>query len=124
MVRCRYNSHEDHTRIPNSNRQVNAFPERRFAGFSFLEGAPEDAGVVEHGAADDKGIAKMHARHCSERINVIATHPDARCVVVADGVEEAVLRRKQSGRHAWVKSEGHESEKICESEGAADSGEC
>lgn len=40
--------------------------------------------MIEHGAADDEGISEMHARHCGERIDVVAAHPDAGRVVVAD----------------------------------------
>lgn len=123
MIRRCHNCYEYHGRIPNAYQHIHAFPERGFADLSFFEGPPEDAGVVEHGAADDEGVPKMHAWHGGEGVDVVATHPDTRRVVVADGVKKAVFWRKKTGRHAGIYGEGHEGEEICKSEGAADDGE-
>lgn len=120
MVRCRNNRYKNHTRISQPNQDIHALPERRLADLAFLERAPENTSVVEHGAADDEGVTEMHARHRSEGVNVIAAHPDACCVVMTDGVEEAVLLRQKTRWHAWVQSEGHESKEIRQGEGAAD----
>lgn len=61
----------------------------------------------------------MHARHRGERINVFTAHPYRGSVVVSDGVEKAVFRRKQAGRHTWIKSEDKEGEKICQGQSAS-----
>lgn len=79
--------------------------------------------MVEHGAADDEGVAEMHGRHRGKGINIIAAHPYASRVVMADRVEKAVLRWKETRRHARVQREGHKGEKIGQSEGTADRGE-
>ena len=75
--------------------------------------------MVEHGAADDKCIPKMHARHRRERIDVFTAHPYRGRVVVSDGVKKAVFRRKQAGRHTWIESEGEEGEQVCQGESAS-----
>lgn len=113
MICGRHDRHKNHARIPQPNQHIHAFPEERFADFTLLERAPEDTGVVEHGAADDEGVAEMHRRHGGEGVDVIAAHPDGRCVIVADGVEETVLWREEPGRHARVQGEGREGEKVC-----------
>ena len=59
--------------------------------------------MVNHGAADDEGIAEMHAGHGRERIDKVAAHPYRRCIVVAHGVQETIFRRKQARRHAGIK---------------------
>ena len=106
MVRGRDDGDQDHTRITEPNEAVDAFPKRgllRLARFQFRS---EDAGVVDHGAADDEGVAEMHARHGGEGVDEVAAHPDGGRFVVADGVEEAVFRGQQARRHAGVEGEG------------------
>ncbi len=68
--------------------------------------------MVDHGAADHEGIAKMHTGHGGERINKISTHPDRGRSVVAHGVKETIFRRKQARRHAGVKGKGEEGEEV------------
>ena len=123
MVRCRHNRHEDHTRVSDPNQHVDAFPDCGLPNFAFLESAPEDTGVVEHGAADDEGVAEMHGRHGGKRIDVITTHPDAGCVVVANGVQKSILWREEARRHAGIQGESHKSEEVGEGESTADGGE-
>lgn len=102
MIRRRHDRHEYHARIAHPNKYIHAFPERRLADLPLLEGAPEDAGMVEHGAADDEGVPEMHAGHRGEGVDVVAAHPDAGRVVVANGIEEAIFGREKAGRHARV----------------------
>lgn len=102
MVRGRHNRQEDHTRVSDPNQYVHAFPECGLPNFAFLEGAPEDTGVVEHGAADDEGVAEMHRRHGGEGIHVVTAHPDAGGIVVANRVQKSVFWREEARRHAWI----------------------
>lgn len=78
--------------------------------------------MVDHGAADDEGIAEMHARHRRQRVDVIPAHPDAGCVIVSHRIEEAVLGWEQTRRHARVEREGEKGEEVGERQGAADGG--
>ena len=68
--------------------------------------------MVEHSAADNERVAKMHAGHCSERIDEIAAHPDAGRVVVAYAIQEAVFGRKKTRRHTRIEGECQEGEEI------------
>jgi hypothetical protein len=44
-------------------------------------------------------------------------------VLLADGIEEVVGFREETGWHAWVNAEGRESEEVAEGQGSADEGE-
>ena len=123
MVRRRHNRHQYHGRVPDAQRNVKRLPTPPFAYLAFFERPPEDAGVVDHGAADAEGVAEMHARHRGERVDVVARHEDAGGVVVADRVQEAVFGREQARRHAGVEGECEEGEEVGQGEGAADCGE-
>lgn len=61
--------------------------------------------MVDHGAADHKGVAEMHARHRSKRVDEVSAHPDGCCVVVTDRVEKAVFWWEEPWWHAWIKGE-------------------
>ena len=61
--------------------------------------------MVYHCTADDESIAKMHTRHCSERVHVVSAHPNGGRIVVADRIKEAIFGREKPGRHAGVESE-------------------
>lgn len=78
--------------------------------------------MVEHSTADDKGVAKVHRGHSGQRVDKITAHPDTGSVVMANGVQEAVLPRKEARWHAGIYGEGHEGEEVGKSKGAADSG--
>ena len=112
MVRRRHDRHQYHGRVPDTQRDVKRLPPPPFADLALLEGAAEDAGVVDHGAADAEGVAEMHARHRGQRVDVVARHEDAGGVVVADRVQEAVFGREQARRHAGVESECQEGEEV------------
>lgn len=49
--------------------------------------------------------------------------PDGLCVVVSDGVEEAIFFWKEPWWHTWVEYEGDKSEEIREGHGPAEYGE-
>lgn len=53
--------------------------------------------MVYHRAADDESVAEMHTRHRSEGVHKVSAHPDRGCIVVADGVEEAVFGGSSRG---------------------------
>ena len=112
MVRRRHDRHEYHRRIPDAQRDVKSLPPPPFAHLALFERAAEDAGVVDHGAADAEGVAEMHARHRGERVDVVARHEDAGGVVVADRVQEAVFGREQARGHAGVEGECEEGEEV------------
>ena len=80
--------------------------------------------MIYHRAANHEGVAKVHAGHRRERIDVITTHPDTRRVVMPDRVQKAVFCRQQAGRHARVEGEGQKGQQICEGQSAANGGEC
>ena len=80
--------------------------------------------MIYHRTANHKGVAEMHAWHRRQRIDIITTHPDACRVVMPDRVQKAVFRWEQSGRHAWVESEGQEGEQIREGQCSTNSCEC
>ena len=123
VVRCCHYRDEYETRISQPNEAVDRFPEPRLFRLSLFQGPSEDARVVNHGAADDKGVAKMHAGHGGERVDKVAAHPYRGGLVVAYRVEESIFRRKQARRHARVKGKGQKGEEIGKGEGAADGGE-
>ena len=102
MVRRSHNGNQDHTRIPKSNENVEEFSPQALLDFALFHSFAEYARVIEHGAADDERVAKMHGWHGGERVHKVTTHPDGGCFVVADGVEEAVFWWKKAGRHARV----------------------
>ena len=79
--------------------------------------------MVDHSAADHKGVAEMHAGHGGEGIYKVATHPNRGCFVVAHRVEETVFRWKQARWHAGVKGKGNEGEEVGKGESAANRGE-
>lgn len=68
--------------------------------------------MVDHRATDDEPIAEVHRRHGSKGVDVVAGHEDGGCIVMANSIEEAVLRRKKARRHAGVKGEGQEGEEV------------
>ncbi len=105
MVRRGDNGDEYHRRIPDAHHHVGDLPCPRLPDLPFLLGFPEYTRVVDHRAADDKGIAEVHARHRGEGIDVVAAHPDTGGIVMPYRVQEAVFRREQAGRHAWVEGE-------------------
>ena len=76
MIRRGDNSRQDHARIPDGDADVPELPESRFARLALVHAAAEDAAVVEHGAADDEGVAEVHGRHGGEGVDVVAAHPD------------------------------------------------
>lgn len=79
--------------------------------------------MIEHSTADDKSVAKVHRGHSGQRVDIITAHPDTGSIVMANGVQEAILRRKETRRHAGIYGKGHEGEEIGECECAADSSE-
>lgn len=97
---------EDHRRIADPYENVKELPSPVLPDFSLLQRPAKNPSMVNHGAPDDESIAKMHARHSSEGVDIIAGHEDASSVGVANCVEEAVFGREQARRHARVKGEG------------------
>lgn len=86
MIRRRDDGDEDQTRIAQPDEAVDGFPKPGFLRFPLFQCASEETGVVDHGAADDEGIAEVHAGHGGEGIDEVAAHPDGGRFVVADGV--------------------------------------
>ena len=82
MVRGGHDGHEDHTRVTQADADVEEFPAPGLSDLAFFERAPEDAGVVDHGAADDEGVAEMHRWHGCEGVHVVARHENRGRVVV------------------------------------------
>lgn len=64
----------------------------------------------------------MHARHCRQHVDEVPAHPDAGRVVMLHRVQEAVLGRQQTRRHARVQCKREEGEEVGEGQGAADGG--
>lgn len=102
MIRRRDDGGEQQNRITDADEKVEEFPGQRLSTFAVLEGAAEDAGVVDPGAADDEGVGEVDAWHGGERVDVFAAHPDGLGVVATDGVEEAVFFGEKTWRHAGV----------------------
>jgi len=59
----------------------------------------------------------MHGRHCGEGIDVVAFHPYALAIIMANGIKETVLRRHEAGWHAWIANEDDESNEVRQSHG-------
>ena len=122
MICSGNNCHKYERRISDADKDVNYFPHERFANFALLERSPKHARMVNHGAADDEGVAEMHAGHRGKRIHIIPAHPNAGGVVVTDGVKEAIFLREQARRHAGVECECEEGEEVGEGERSANRG--
>ena len=86
MIRRRHDGDENQTRISQPDEAVDGFPKTRFLRLPRFQFISEDAGVVDHGAADDKRVAEVHAGHGGEGVDEVAAHPDRGCFVVAHGV--------------------------------------
>ena len=112
MVCCCDDGDEYEQRVSDAENDKECYPDQPFTGFAFLKGFPENAGMVNHGTADDKRVTKMHAGHRSQGVNVITAHPNAVCVVVSDRVEEAILRWEEPRGHAGVQDKCYESKEI------------
>ena len=106
MIRRGDDRDEYHRWIPDPRQDIYDFPCPRFPHLPFLQILPEYAGVVQHRAANHKGIAEMHAGHGGEGIDIVSAHPDAGGVIMADRIEEAVFGREQARGHARIKGEG------------------
>ena len=91
MVGRGNNDRQDERGVSYSNNQVEDLPEGVLAHFALFQGAAEETRVVDHGHANAECVAKMHRGHRCELVDKLATHPYTLCVVMADGVEEAVL---------------------------------
>lgn len=76
--------------------------------------------MVDQGNADTERVSEMHGGHGSQGIDVVSLHPDRLCVVAANAVEEAILRREEAWWHTWVKDEDAEGEKVGEGHGSTD----
>ena len=105
MVRRSHNRDQYHTGVSQAHTAVKDFPPPPLAAFPLFQRSAEYAGGIDHGAADDEGIAEMHGWHCGEGIYEIAAHPDGGCVIVADRVYELVFRWEEPGWHAWIEGE-------------------
>lgn len=106
MIRGGNDRDQNHRRVAQPHQHVESFPPQRLSNLPFFQRAPKHARVVDHGAADDEGVAEMHARHRRQRVDVVTAHPDTGRVVVPHRIEEAVLGREQTRRHAGVEREG------------------
>lgn len=93
MIGRRDDGQQDPSRVGESKKHIESSPELILPPLPGLERPAQDARMVQHGAADEEGVAEMHGRHGGERVDVVPLHPHALPVVVADGVEEAVLAR-------------------------------
>nr|POE87950.1 hypothetical protein CFP56_11179 [Quercus suber] len=78
--------------------------------------------MVEQGAADGEAVAEMHRRHGGEGVDVLARHPHGLRVVVAHGIDEAVLLGQESRRRGGEENEGKESEEIRQGHGPSSGG--
>jgi len=112
MIRRRHNRRQYQHRIPHPQPQEKAFPKQVLADFVAFEAGAEEGGVVDESAAYAESVAEMHRRHGGEGVYVFSRLPDGLGVVVADGVEEAVLAGEESGWHARVEYEGEEGEEV------------
>lgn len=112
MVGCCYDGDEDHCWINDSYPHVEKFPSPSRSCSRVLQRAAYYTSVIDHRAADDEPIAEVHRGHGSKGVDVIAGHEDGVCIVMANSIEEAVLRRKQARRHARVEGEGQEGEEV------------
>lgn len=103
--------------ICNGKQNVEQWPGSRFPRLSWLEGVPEDSGMIEQGATYAEGISKVHRGHSGQGVHVFAFHPDTLCVIVANAIEEAVFFGEQSRWHAWVEDEDRKCKEIRKSHG-------
>lgn len=124
MIGSRNNGDQDEGRVSKANKQIEKLPKSVLADFAALKRPSEESRVVDHGHADAERVPKVHRWHGCELIHILATHPYTLRVIVADSVEESVLRREQARRHTRVDDEGDECAKIsqghrstCNSEG-------
>ena len=79
--------------------------------------------MIHHCAANTECVPKMHGRHCSQRVDVFSLHPNALSVVMANTINKAVFRGKQSRWHTRVYNEDDESKEIGKSHCSSDDGE-
>ena len=86
VVRRRHDGDEDQTRISQPDETVDGFPKTGLLRLPLFQFFSEDAGMVDHGAADHERVAEVHAGHGGEGIDEVAAHPDGGCFVVADGI--------------------------------------
>lgn len=77
-----------------------------------LRPALEDLRVVDQGASDDQGVAKVQTGHRGELVGVFAALPYRLRVVVSHGVVESVTGGKESWWHAGPKAEDGKGEKV------------
>jgi len=124
MVGCSDNDGKDEGWVSHTEYEIEDLPKSVFAHFSLLEGSAEETGMIDHRHANAEGVAKMHRGHSSKLVDEFSAHPNTLCIVVADSVEEAVFRRQEARRHAWVYNKGQESTEVGEGEGAASDGKC
>lgn len=124
MVRRRDDGDQDPRRVGEGEQYIEESPRLRLAPLAWLEGFAQHAGVVHHRASDEERISEMHRGHGGERVDVVAFHPDALSVVVADGVQEAVFLRQEPGWHARVADEDNKGKEIRECHGSSDDSEC
>lgn len=116
--------HRQHERgIRNPANHVDRLPQLRLARLAAAEAPPEDAGVVDDGAANGEGVREVQGREGGELVEEFAGGPDGLRVVVADRVMEAIFLVEEARRHAWEEGEYGEGEEVGEGHGAADGGE-
>ena len=106
MIRRRNNGNDNHRRIPKAYGYIEGFPTPSLPHLALFKCPPENAGVVDHRAADHEGVAEMHGWHSGKGVDVVARHEDRGCIIMTDGVEKAVLGRKEAGRHARIEGKG------------------
>lgn len=123
MVRGSNYGSQYERRIPYAQHEVEQLPKWALAGLSSLQRAAEDPGVVNQGHADAEGISEVHRGHGSQGVNVLAAHPNALSVVVANRVQKTVFRREKSRWHAGIENEGHEGAEVGQRHGSAGNGE-
>lgn len=81
-----------------------------------------EAGVIYEGTPDDERVGEMQTRHRGELVDGFPAYPDALCVLLADGVVEAVGVGEQSRRHAGVEAEDEECGEVAEGHGPSRDG--
>lgn len=122
MVGCSDNDGKDEGWVSHTEYEIEDLPKSVFAHFSLLEGSAEETGMIDHRHANAEGVAKMHRGHSSKLVDEFSAHPNTLCIVVADSVEEAVFRRQEARRHAWVYNKGHKSAEVGQGKGPAGDG--
>lgn len=123
MVCGRDNRRQEQRRVEKTQGGPGQLGDLALAHLAGLEAVPEDARVENEGAADGEGVGEVYRRHGGQAVDVLARHPHALGVVVADGVEEAVLVGQEARGGAGVEDEGEEGEEVGEVHGAAYGGE-